>query len=103
MFLSLQTCEGFKIAVHSHVEATQFLFAEGFEYVLSERSIAAQRDIAPVVRGNVGGWYEKRKWYKVSEGTSKEAGKIIKPSVGLWIWQIPAEGLVIICGIYGVG
>ena len=100
MFLSLQTYEGLRIAVHSHVEAIQFLLAEGFEYVLSERfmqdvledyfghqrakggrsdnptaqqfgyndlTIAAQRDIAPVVRGNVGGRYEKQKWYKVSE------------------------------------
>ena len=100
MFLSLQTYEGLKISVHSHIEAIRFLLENGFEYVLSERfmqdvledyfgyqrakggrsdnpnafefgytdlSIAVQRDIAPVVRGNVGGRYEKQKWYAVSE------------------------------------
>ena len=88
MLLSSQTHEGLQIAVHSHVEAIQFLLQQGFQYVLSERfmqdvledyfghqrakggradnpsayefgyndlTIAAQRDIAPVVRGNVGG------------------------------------------------
>ena len=86
MFLSLQTYEGLKISAYSHVEAIQFLFGKGFQYVLSERfmqnvvedyfghqrskggrsdnptaqhfgyndlTIAAQRDIAPVIRGNV--------------------------------------------------
>ena len=100
MFLSSQTHEGLQIAVHSHVEAIQFLLQQGFQYVLSERfmqdvlddyfghqrakggradnpsayefgyndlTIAAQRDIAPVVRGNVGGRYEKKKWYTVSD------------------------------------
>ena len=99
MFLSIQTYEGFMISVYSHVEAIQFLLAEGFENVLSERfmqdvvedyfghqrakggwsdnptaqqfgyndlTIAAQRNIAPVVSGNVGGRYGKEKWYKVS-------------------------------------
>jgi hypothetical protein len=37
MFLSHQTYEGFKISVHSHVEAIKFLLSEGFKYVLSER------------------------------------------------------------------
>lgn len=37
MFLSRQTYEGFKISVHSHIEAIQFLLSEGFDYVLSER------------------------------------------------------------------
>lgn len=83
MFLSQQTYEGLKIAVHSHVKAIQFLLKEGFQYVLSEKfmqdvlednfghqrskggrsdnptvqqfgyndlTIAAQRDIAPVIR-----------------------------------------------------
>jgi hypothetical protein len=100
MFLSSQTHEGLQIAVHSHVEAIQFLLQQGFQYVLSERfmqdvledyfghqrakggrpdnpsayefgyndlTIAAQRDIAPVVRGNVGGRYENKKWYTVSD------------------------------------
>ena len=91
---------GFKISVHSHIEAIKFLLAQGFQYVLTERfmqdvvedyfghqrakggrsdnltaqqfgyndlTIAAQRDIAPVVRGNVGGRYTKEKWYTVSD------------------------------------
>jgi hypothetical protein len=94
MFLSTQTNEGLKISIYSHIEAIQFLLAQGFQYVLSERfmqdvvedyfghqrakggrsdnptaqqfgynelTIAAQRDIAPVVRGNVGGRYGKEK------------------------------------------
>jgi hypothetical protein len=100
MFLSQQTYEGLKIAVYSHIEAIQFLIAQGFQYVLSERfmqdvledyfghqrsqgrrsdnptayqfgyndlTIAAQRDIAPVIRGNFGGRYGKEKWYQVSD------------------------------------
>ena len=39
MFLSQQTYEGLKIFVHSHVEAINFLLENGFEYVLSERSL----------------------------------------------------------------
>ena len=83
MFLSMQTYDGLKISVFSHVEAIKFLLENGFKYVLSERfmqdvledyfghqrskgrradnpsayefgyndlTIAAQRDIAPVVR-----------------------------------------------------
>ena len=100
IFLSLQTYEGLKISVHSHIEAIKFLLENGFEYVLGKRfmrdvledyfghqrgkggrsdnpnafefgytdlSIAVQRDIAPVVRGDVGGRYEQQKWYAVSE------------------------------------
>ena len=100
MFISTQTYEGFKISVHSHIEAIKFLLAQGFQYVLTKRfmqdvvedyfghqrakggrsdnptaqqfgyndlTIAAQRDIAPVVRGNVGGRYTKEKWYTVSD------------------------------------
>ena len=37
MFLSWQTFEGFKITVHSVIEATKFLLEEGMEYVLTER------------------------------------------------------------------
>ena len=37
MFLSHQTYQGFKISVHSHIEAIKFLLSEGFKYVLSER------------------------------------------------------------------
>ena len=89
MFLSLQTYEGLKIAVYSHIDAIRFLLSKGFKFVLSERfmqdvlddyfgyqrdkgrrsdnptaqqfghnelTIAAQRDIAPVIRGNVAWW-----------------------------------------------
>ena len=108
MFLSLQTYKGLKIYVHSHIEAIQFLLAEGFKYVLGERymqdvledyfghqrakggradnptaqqfgyndlTIAAQRDIAPVLRGNVGGRYEKQKWSQVSDVPVKKRKK----------------------------
>ena len=37
MFLSWKTYEGIKITVNSLIEATEFLFAEGFQYVLTER------------------------------------------------------------------
>ena len=113
MFLSQQTYEGLKIAVHSHIEAIQFLLKEGFQYVLSERfmqdvledyfghqrskggrsdnptaqqfgyndlTIAAQRDIASVIRGNVGGRYEKKKWVKVSDEPVHKRKKVTKTS-----------------------
>ena len=113
MFLSQQTYEGLKIAVHSHIEAIQFLLKEGFQYVLSERfmqdvledyfghqrskggrsdnptaqqfgyndlTIAAQRDVAPVIRGNVGGRYEKKKWVKVSDEPVHKRKKVTKTS-----------------------
>ena len=38
MFLSWQTNEGLQISAYSVVEATKFLFNEGVEYVLTERS-----------------------------------------------------------------
>ena len=38
-------------------------------------TIAAQRDIAPVVRGNVGGQYGKIKWHQVSEEPVKKRQK----------------------------
>jgi hypothetical protein len=108
MFLSLQTYEGLKIAVHSHVDIITFLLSEGFKYVLTERfmqdvledyfghqrekgrrsdnptaqqfgyndlTIASQRDIAPVIRGNVGGRYQKVKWHTVSEEPVKKRKK----------------------------
>ena len=37
MFLSWQTYEGYKITVHSAIEATKFLLQEGMEFVLTER------------------------------------------------------------------
>ena len=39
--------------------------AQQFGY--NDLTIAAQRDIAPVLRGNVGGRYEKQKWGEVSD------------------------------------
>ena len=108
MFLSLQTYNGLKISVYSHVEAVQFLLNQGFEYVLTERfmqdeledyfghqrarggrsdnttaqqfgyndlTIATQRDIAPVIRGNVGGRYEVQKWQVVSDEPVKKRAK----------------------------
>ena len=47
--------------------------AQQFGY--NDLTIAAQRDIAPVIRGNVGGWYEKVKWHKVSEEPVKKCQK----------------------------
>ena len=112
MFLSPQTYEGLKIAVHSHIEAIYFLLGEGFPYVLPERfmhvledyfghqrskggrsnnptaqqfgyndlTIAAQRDIPLVIRGNVGGRYEKKKWVKVSDEPVHKRKKVTKTS-----------------------
>ena len=37
------------------------------EFGYNDLAIAVQRDIAPVVRGNVGGRYGKKKWFAVSE------------------------------------
>ena len=37
-----------------------------YEFGYNDLTIEAQRDIAPVVRGNVGGRFEKKKWYAVS-------------------------------------
>jgi hypothetical protein len=108
MFLSIQTYNGLKISVNSHVEAIKFLLSQGFQYVLTERfmqdvledyfghqrakggrsdnptaqqfgyndlTIASQRDIAPVIRGNVGGRYEVKKWQVVSEEPVKKRAK----------------------------
>ena len=108
MFLSVQTYEGLKIAVYSHIDAIRFLLSKGFKFVLSERfmqdvledyfghqrdkgrrsdnptaqqfgyndlTIAAQQDIAPVIRGNVGGRYGKVKWHQVSEEPVKKHQK----------------------------
>ena len=37
------------------------------QFAYNDLTIAAQRDIAPVVRGSVGGRYTKEKWYTVSD------------------------------------
>ena len=37
MFLCVQTYEGLKIAVYSHIDAIGFLLSKGFKFVLSER------------------------------------------------------------------
>ena len=41
--------------------------SRAYEFGYNDLTIAAQRDIAPVVRGNVGGRFEKKKWYTVSD------------------------------------
>ena len=51
--------------------------AQQFGY--NDLTIAAQRDIAPVIRGNVGGRYKKVKWHTVSnEPVKKRAKKWVK-------------------------
>ena len=47
--------------------------AQQFGY--NDLTIAAQRDIAPVLRGNVGGKYEKKKWHQVSDEPVKKRKK----------------------------
>ena len=47
--------------------------AQQFGY--NDLTIASQRDIAPVIRGNVGGRYEKVKWHQVSEEPVKNRQK----------------------------
>ena len=42
-------------------------------------TIAAQRDIAPVLQGNVGGTYVKQKWNVVSDEPVKKRKKPKKP------------------------
>ena len=37
MFLSVQTYNGLKISVNSHVESVKYLLNQGFKYVLTER------------------------------------------------------------------
>ena len=108
MFLSVQTYEGLKITVYSHIDAIRFLLSKAFKFVLSERfvqdvpedyfghqrdkgrrsdnptaqqfgyidvTIAAQRDIVPVMRGNFGGRSGKIKWHQVSEEPVKKRQK----------------------------
>ena len=47
--------------------------AQQFGY--NDLTIASQRDIAPVIRGNVGGRYEKVKWHQVKEEPVKKRQK----------------------------
>lgn len=108
MFLFMQTYNGLKISLNSHVEAIKYLLQQGFQYVLTERfmqdvledyfghqrarggrsddptaqqfgyndlTISAQRDIAPVIRGNVGGRYEVKKWHQVSDAPVRKRTK----------------------------
>ena len=48
MLLLIQTYNGLKMSFYSHIEAIQFLLAEGFQYVLSERFM---RDVIEDYRG----------------------------------------------------
>ena len=50
--------------------------AQQFGY--NDLTIATQRDIAPVIRGNVGGRYEVRKWQTVSDEPVKKRQKKAK-------------------------
>ena len=89
MFLSVQTYEGLKIAVYSHIDAIRFLLSKGLKFVLSERFMqdvldnyfghqgdkGRRSDIAPVITGNVGGRYGKIKWHQVSEEPVKKRQK----------------------------
>lgn len=52
--------------------------AQQFGY--NDLTIAAQRDVAPVIRRNVEGRYEKEKWYQVSKEPVKKRTKLSKPS-----------------------
>ena len=45
------------------------------EFGYNDLTIAAQRDIAPVIRGNVGGRYTVRKWQEVSDEPVKKRVK----------------------------
>ena len=45
------------------------------QFGCNDLTIAAQRDIAPVRRGNVGGQYKKVKWHKVSDEPVKKHQK----------------------------
>ena len=47
--------------------------AQQFGY--NDLTIAAQRDIAPVIRGNVDGRYGKVKWHQVSEEPVRKSAK----------------------------
>ena len=89
MSLSVQTYEGLKIAVYSHIDAIRFLLSKGFKFVLSERFMqdvlddyfghqrdkGRRSDIAPAMRGNVCGQYGKIKWHRVSEEPVKKRQK----------------------------
>ena len=48
---------------------------DAYQFGYNDLIIASQRDIAPVIRGNVGGRYEKTKWYKVSDEPVKKPRK----------------------------
>ena len=45
---------------------------DAYQFGYNDLTIASQRDIAPVIRGNVGRRYEKTKWYKVSDEPVKK-------------------------------
>ncbi|CAB4015415.1 Transposable element P transposase, partial [Paramuricea clavata] len=46
-----------------------------YEFGYNDLTNAAQRDIAPVVRGDVGGRYEKKKWFTVSDEPAQKRKK----------------------------
>ena len=44
----------------------------------NDLTIADKRDIAPVVRGKVGGRYEKKNWFQISEEPAKKRTKVVQ-------------------------
>ena len=57
--MSLRTTLATKGRISDNPTAQQFGY--------NDLTISCQRDIAPVIRGNVGGRYGKVKWYQVSD------------------------------------
>ena len=62
----------------TNVAKEEGLITRQFGY--NDLMIAAQRDIAPVIRGNVGGRYEKKKWVNVSDEPVHKRKKVKKTS-----------------------
>ena len=52
---------------HQHAKGRRADNLSAYEFWYNDLTIAAQRDIAPVIRGNVGGRYENKKWCAVSD------------------------------------
>ncbi len=55
------------LAIKEVKEADDQINPTAQQFGYNDLTIAAQRDIAPVIRGNVGGRYEKKKCYQVSD------------------------------------
>ncbi|CAB3988334.1 Hypothetical predicted protein [Paramuricea clavata] len=93
MFLSLQTYKGFQYVLserfmqdvledyfgHQQAKGGRSDNPTAQQFGYNDLTIAAQRDIAPVLRGNVGGRYKKQKWNVVSDVPVKKRKKDKKP------------------------